>query len=84
MATATVKLYASLSRYLPDGADKNTIQVVLPPAATVTSTLAGLQVPPGRCHLVLVNGVFVSPGARASRPVADGDVIAVWPPVAGG
>ncbi len=84
MATATVKLYASLGSYLPSGADKNAIRISLPGEATVTSTLERLQVPQERCHLVLVNGEFVPPSARASRVIRDGDTLAVWPPVAGG
>ena len=84
MATATVKLYASLGSYLPNGADRNTIEMKLPPDATVMSTLADLNVPPERCHLVLVNGLFVPPSLRASQSIGDGDTLAVWPPVAGG
>ncbi len=84
MATATVKLYASLGSYLPNGADKNTIQVTLPGEATIAATLQRLHVPPERCHLVLVNGEFVPPGARANHVIQDGDTLAVWPPVAGG
>lgn len=84
MATATVKLYASLGSYLPNGADQNTVQMTLPPDATVMSALANLNVPPERCHLVLVNGIFVPPSLRASQTIGDGDTLAVWPPVAGG
>ena len=84
MATATVKLYASLGSYLPSGADKNAIRLTLPVEATVMSTLEQLHVPQERCHLVLINGEFVPPGARASHVIRDGDTLAVWPPVAGG
>ena len=35
-------------------------------------------------HLVLVNGVYVQPEERASRVLKDGDVLAIWPPIAGG
>ena len=34
--------------------------------------------------LVLVNGVYVPPEERAKRTLAEGDVLAIWPPVAGG
>jgi sulfur carrier protein ThiS len=37
-----------------------------------------------KCHLVLVNGIFVSPSARANTRIGEGDTLAVWPPVAGG
>ena len=35
-------------------------------------------------HLVLVNGVFVPRAERASRVLHEGDVLAIWPPIAGG
>jgi len=35
-------------------------------------------------HIVLVNGVYVAPADRATRTLAEGDVLAIWPPVAGG
>jgi len=85
MTSATLKLYASLSDYLPPGAKDNAIMVELPPGeATVTAVLGKLNVPMERCHLVLVNGLFVPPSSRAALEVKDGDTIAAWPPVAGG
>jgi sulfur carrier protein ThiS len=35
-------------------------------------------------HLVLVNGEFVPPAERSGRMLAEGDVLAIWPPIAGG
>jgi sulfur carrier protein ThiS len=35
-------------------------------------------------HLVLINGVYVPPDERATRRLAEGDVLAIWPPIAGG
>jgi sulfur carrier protein ThiS len=35
-------------------------------------------------HLVLINGVFVPPPERTSRALKEGDVLAIWPPIAGG
>ncbi len=85
MAKATVKLFASLSEYLPASAKYNAAQISLEPdTATVAAALAALNVPMEQCHLVLLNGVFVSPSARASCAVTDGDTISAWPPVAGG
>ena len=84
MTQATIKLYASLSQYLPPGANKNTASVALPDETTILQSLDELNVPRERCHLVLLNGEFVPPSARASHVIKDGDTVAVWPPVAGG
>jgi molybdopterin converting factor small subunit len=35
-------------------------------------------------HLVLVNGVYVPPAERLSFTPKEGDVLAIWPPIAGG
>jgi sulfur carrier protein ThiS len=35
-------------------------------------------------HLVLVNGSYVAAELRATRTLAEGDVLAIWPPIAGG
>ena len=40
--------------------------------------------PPKLVHLVLVNGVFIAPEDRATRTLVEGDVLAIWPPIAGG
>ena len=35
-------------------------------------------------HLVLINGVYVPPAERLSFTPKEGDVLAIWPPIAGG
>lgn len=43
-----------------------------------------MHLPPRMVHLVLVNGLYVRPRARATYPLNAGDALAVWPPIAGG
>jgi len=80
----TLKLYATLADYLPAGARNNRVELDVADAATVNAVLAPFSLPPKLTHLVLVNGVFVSPEARDSTRLAEGDALAVWPPIAGG
>jgi sulfur carrier protein ThiS len=81
----TFKLYASLTEYLP--ADKrygNAVALDAAPGATVADVIAPFNLPPKQVHLVLVNGHFVPPEERLTRHLVEGDVLAIWPPIAGG
>jgi sulfur carrier protein ThiS len=81
----TLKLYATLTDYLPAEARRdNALTLDLAEPATIASVIAPFRIPPRLTHLALVNGVFVPPEARASRTLHDGDVLAIWPPIAGG
>lgn len=80
----TIKLYATLADYLPAGSKNNRIEVEVSEGASVTEALQPFGLPPKLTHLVLVNGVFVPPEARATTSMREGDVLAVWPPIAGG
>lgn len=80
----TVKLYATLGDYLPAGSQANRVELAVPDDATLGAVLQPFALPPKLTHLVLLNGVFIPPERRAATPVHDGDVLAVWPPIAGG
>lgn len=79
-----LKLYAGLSKYLPANAERNEAVLVVADDATVGAVLGELGAPPENCHLVLINGVYVAPSQRDAQKLNDGDVLAAWPPVAGG
>src|SRR5512146_9341 len=81
----TLKLYATLTDYLPVEARRNNLtHLDVGDDATIASIIAPLNIPPGLVHLVLVNGLYVPPQERASRTFANGDELAMWPPIAGG
>lgn len=79
----TFKLYASLTQYLPPGARGQEVEIEIADGSSPTSVLEKYNVPVAHAHLVLVNGVFV-PHDERDKPLRDGDVMAAWPPVAGG
>ncbi len=79
------KLYASLTQYLPQEARlNNRLPLELPEGTSVAKVIEPFGLPPKLVHLVLVNGVYVPPEERLSRVLVDGDVLAIWPPIAGG
>ena len=80
----TIKLYAMLTEYLPPNAEKNVGLLELPEGTSVEKVVQQLQLPERYVHLVLINGVYVSPDNLAGATLNDGDTLAIWPPVAGG
>jgi len=81
-----VKLFATLSDYLPppEGRNGNEVALDVPMATTVGQVIDRFKLPPKLVHLVLINGHFVPPADRAAQALTEGDVLAIWPPVAGG
>ncbi len=81
----TVKLYASLSDYLPSHARReHAVSLQFPESATLSEVVEAMRLPDDQVHLVLRNGVYVETEDRATTRLCDGDAVAVWPPVAGG
>lgn len=81
---ATLKLFATLGERLPASTKANGIPIEIGPQSTVLSVIQAHGPDERLCHLVLLNGVFVSVEDRAKEPVRDGDVLAIWPPIGGG
>ncbi len=81
----TFKLYAGLTEYLPpDVRSGNQMPLEVPEDATIARVIEPFGLPARLVHLVLVNGMFVPPAERLMRSLKEGDVLAIWPPIAGG
>ena len=81
----TFKLFATLTDYLPPAARRsNVLNMEVDDGMTIAQIIEPFGMPEKLVHLVLVNGTFVPPEDRAGKVLNDGDVLAVWPPVAGG
>lgn len=78
------KLFASLADYLPAERRGNIVEIEVPEGTTVGDLIARYRLPEKSAHLVLVNGHYVAPAERAGRRLAEGDELAIWPPIAGG
>ena len=85
----TFKLYAMLRDHLPSEVDGqrrtgNEMPLDVPDGSTVQGVIDRFSLPPKLVHLVLVNGVYIPPQARAGHALAVNDELAIWPPIAGG
>ncbi|MDE2417711.1 MAG: MoaD/ThiS family protein [Burkholderiales bacterium] len=81
----TFKLFASLTEFLPQQARyTNVLELEVAPDATITQIIEPFGLPPKLVHLVLINGKYVEPEKRLTQTLVEGDVLAIWPPIAGG
>jgi len=81
----TFKLFASLGDYLPASVRPgNEMRLPVADGATIAQVIEPFGLPPKLVHLVLVNGKYIAPDQRASHVLQADDVLAIWPPIAGG
>ena len=81
----TFKLFATLTDYLPATSRRsNIVMLDVAADATISQIIAPFGLPPKLVHLVLVNGRYIEPELRLSTTLSEGDVLAIWPPIAGG
>jgi molybdopterin converting factor small subunit len=75
-----VELFATLAAYLPAGANGDSISLELPTGSTVADVLARLRIPSDLDFLRVVNGHDAEP----DQVLEDGDLLSLFPPLAGG
>ena len=81
----TFKLFASLTDYLPTQARyTNVLELDIAPDASISQIIEPYGLPPKLVHLVLINGKYIEPDKRLTQTLVAGDVLAIWPPIAGG
>ncbi len=81
----SLKLFASLTDYLPvESKYTNIVALDVAEGTTIGNVIENHSLPEKWVHLVLVNGVYIYPEQRASHALVEGDVLAIWPPIAGG
>lgn len=81
----TLKLFATLTDYLPAASRyTNIVELEVADGATILQVIEPYQLPPALVHLVLVNGKYIEPEKRTTQTLNEGDVLAIWPPIAGG
>jgi sulfur-carrier protein len=81
----TFKLFATLTDYLPvEVRRSNQMPLEVDPQASISQIIEPFGMPPKLVHLVLVNGKYIAPEVHGTTTLVEGDVLAIWPPVAGG
>lgn len=80
-----LKLFASLTGRLPPEAQaRHRVDLDVPEGTTLLDLVRSHGVEEKQCAIVLLDGVWVHRHELATRVLSDGQVLAVWPPVAGG
>lgn len=73
-----------LGKYLPEGSARNSAELELPEGMTAAAVIERLGMPAEGSYLVIHNGANVPKAARAGCTLADGDELAIMPPLKGG
>ena len=75
-----IALYATLSQYLPPGADQRKAVIATREGATAREIMSQLGIPQEYPNILLVNGKQANP----DTVLKDGETLAIFPPLAGG
>ena len=75
-----VRLLALLERYLPPGSSGDGASLDVPAGTTVRDVVESLRIPSALSCLTLINGRDAPP----DQVLAPGDVLSMFPPLAGG
>lgn len=75
-----VKLFATLRDYLPKGSSRFSCRLEIDGRTTVQDILTRLKIPEEIPKIILVNGIH----GKKDQVLKEGDVVSIFPPVAGG
>ena len=75
-----VKLFATLRDYLPKGSSQFSCRIEADEKTRIRDILTKLKIPEEMPKIILVNGIH----AKKDHSLKEGDVLSIFPPVAGG
>ena len=75
-----VRLFATLVAYLPDESDGRSVALEVADGSTVTDVVRLLGIPADMPFIAMVDGR----DSALERPLGDGNVLSLFPPLAGG
>lgn len=79
-----IEFYASLMKYLPPGKSRFRREIKVDDGLVLSRLIEQFHISVAEAHIVLVNGHYIDHEHRQSRELVEGDVVSIWPPVAGG
>jgi molybdopterin converting factor small subunit len=77
--TVSVKLFATLKKYLPPGSEEGT-SITLPSGSTVLDVIDALKIPHEQATMLVAGDTYV----EKTTLVTDGLQLNIFPPLAGG
>jgi molybdopterin converting factor small subunit len=77
--TISVKLFATLKKYLPPGSEDG-VTLTLPKGATVQDAVDALKIPRDHAGMLVAGDTYVEIGT----PLTEGLQLNIFPPLAGG
>jgi sulfur carrier protein ThiS len=75
-----VKLFATLRDYLPAGSGRFSCKMEIHGSTRVKEILSTLKIPEEIPKIILINGIH----GKNDQILKEGDVVSIFPPVAGG
>jgi sulfur-carrier protein len=75
-----VKLFATLRDYLPKGSERFSCKMGIEGTTRIGDILSRLKIPEDIPKIILLNGIH----GKEDQVLKEGDVLSIFPPVAGG
>ena len=75
-----VKLFATLRDYLPKGSERFSCKLEIDGTTRIGDILSRLKIPEDIPKIILINGIH----GKEDQVLKEGDVLSIFPPVAGG
>ncbi len=75
----SVTLFATLKKYLPAGHSAS-VSLTLPAGSVVQDAVEALRIPREQAGLLVTGSIYIEP----QTPLADGQELSIFPPLAGG